>query len=220
MQNTSLLFYITLILLLFGCSNNEENSSIKEEKTLSEKVEYYKKQIPETNTDPTNDEWKGNLYRNTLYKFRVELPKGWEQDKGAAKITLARALNREIGASIAIAVKHLPEISSNPNDITKAITKDELKNQFTELVGLQNVQFVELKIEDGYLNNFPAYLIEAKHVSSTGTEKITYLTKQIQCLNDSKIYQITLNIPVDFYNNKIDAIYKRVLQSFVFEIAY
>lgn len=218
MRNTSLLFYIALISFLIGCSNNEEESSTKKENTLIEKVESYKKEIPETNTDPVNDEWKNNLYRNVLYKFRVELPKGWEQDKGAAKITLARALNREFGASIAIAVRHLHESSLNPNDITKTITKDELRNQFTELVGLQNVEFVDLKIEDGFLNNFPAYLIEGKHVSSTGSERITYLTKQIQCLYDSKIYQITLNIPIEFYNKKIDAIYKRVLQSFVFEI--
>jgi len=215
-KKTFIGFFIFFIAL--SCNQADENTNNDNKKDIAEKVEEYKKQIPDTNVDPKNDEWKDNLYRNKFYKFRVEFPKKWEYDKGSANITLARALNRDIGATIAVAVKHLSADSKKSNNINDVMPKESFEKSFTELTGLQNVVPEDFKIEDAFLNNFPAYIIQFKHKQSMGTQILTYFTKIIQCVYDSKIYQITLNIPVDFYNFEIKKIIKKVIEDFVFEI--
>lgn len=219
------LFFLTYITMV-GCDQTEkkqpqeQDSKTKTEKSFQEEIQEYKKTIPATNRNPENDEWRNNVYRNKFYKFRIEFPKGWEYDAGTTKTTLARAINREHGAAFSVTITHLPDEPPYPNDIIKSSPPDEYGKDFNKILALQNTKAENLKIEKGFLNNFPAYLIEFTQVVSSGSRTFTYLGKQIQCYYDSKIYQINLNLPVDAYDNEMNKFYHRVVESFNFEIAY
>lgn len=220
------LFFLTCITTV-GCDQTEkkqpqeQDPKTKTEKSFQEEIQDYKKTIPPTNKDPENGEWKNNVYRNKFYKFRIEFPKGWEYDNGTTKSTLARAGNREIGAVFSVTVTHLADKPTNPNDITESYsTTDQFEKFLNEGLALQNTKAENFKIEKGYLNNFPAYLIEFTHVVSAGSRTYTYLGKQVQCYYDSKIYQVNLNLPLDAYDNEMNKFYHRVVESFNFEIAY
>ena len=218
-----LLFLICITAV--GCNQTEKKEpqakDPPKEKTFKEEIQDYKKTIPATNKEPENDIWNRNVYRNNFYKFRVEFPKGWEYDNGTTKSTLARALNRESGAAFSVTVSHLPDKPTNPNDITESYsTTDQFEKYLNEALALQNTKAENFKIQKGYLNNFPAYLIEFTHVVSAGARTYTYLGKQVQCYNDSKIYQVNLNLPLDEYDNEMNKLYHRVVESFNFEIVY
>jgi hypothetical protein len=187
---------------------------------LQSEVDEYKKSIPETNKDSGTDEWNDNVYRNKVYKFRVEFPKNWEFDKGTAKHTVARAINRNYVAVIAVTIMHLPDQPKNPNNIIESTSAAEYKAEFNKLLALQNTKAENLNIKEGSLNNFPAYIIDFTHKASSGTQTEIFKTIQIQSYYNSIIYQVTLNIPTDKFDSEINLIFNRVLNSFNFELAY
>jgi len=183
-------------------------------------VDDYKKSIPETIKGSETEEWNDNVYRNKIYKFRVEFPKNWEFDKGTAKHTVARAINRNYVAVIAVTIMHLPDQPKNPNNIIESTSAAEYKAEFNKLLSLQNTKAENLNIKEGSLNNFPAYIIDFTHKASSGTQTEIFKTIQIQSYYNSIIYQITLNVPTDKFDSEINLIFNRVLNSFNFELAY
>lgn len=220
-------FFAGLISLIcittFSCNQPDKKQQTQDTKSkdnFQSEIEEYKKSIPETNKNPDNDEWSDNVYRNRFYKFRVEFPKGWEYDKGTTKTTLARALNRQYAAAISVTVTHLPDQPKNPNSIFESNPMDSYATEFNKLLALQNTKAENFKIEKGALNNFPAYLIQFTSKVSSGTESYIYLSKQIQCYYNSKIYQININLPEDMDDADMNKFYNRVVNSFNFEIAY
>lgn len=202
-------FFLFFVIIIPSCKNNDKNSS-------SEKAEKSKKETPPTNQDPANDEWKSNFYRNTLYDFRIEFPKKWTYDKGSSDITLARAMNGGLGATIEVSVSHLTE-ADEKNDIREIISKDELIKEVVKLLGRQKISPQSEKIQDALLNNFPAYIAEFEQTQKVGTLEIICKTIQIQSVVKSVIYQITLNIPLDFFNAEIRELFQKTIESFVFE---
>ena len=225
MSKIILKIFLLNSLLSIGCTENvkkpqNENNS-KKEASFQQEIQDYKKTIPATSKNPKHDIWNINVYRNSFYNFRVEFPKRWEYDNGTSKITLARALKRDKGAAFSVSVSHLPDKPANPNDITESYSSNsQFESYFNEALALQNTKAENFKIQKGKLNNFPAYLIEFTNVVSAGSRTYTYLSKQVQCYYDSKIYQVTLNLPVGEYDNEMNWIYDRVVSSFNFEIAY
>lgn len=224
MTKLTILFYFLIYTNLSSCQQPTKQKTkfelTKPQKGLQQGIQKQKKTIPLTNKDPKNDEWNNNIYRNKFYKFRIEFPKGWEYDKGSTKITIARAGNREIGAVFAVTVSHLAFKPKNPNDITKEDSTYLDKKFFNERLALQNKKAENFKVQKGYLNNFPAYLIEFTHVVLSGTRRYIYLAKQVECYQDSKLYTIALNLPLEAYDDEMDNLYNRVVASFNFEIAY
>ncbi|MBL7743299.1 MAG: hypothetical protein JNN00_07440 [Chitinophagaceae bacterium] len=185
---------------------------------LKEYLEY-KDRVPDTDNTKTDETWINDLYRNKKYKFRIVFPKNWEYDGGTSKRTLARALNREKAASIAVTVTHVDPIKNkDSNNIYKipSMTKDQM-NQVLEL---QNMKVYNFKCEKGYLNNFPAYLYEFTTQQSSGTESYTYLSKQVQCLCGNKLYTLVINLPLENWDNEMIIQFDRVVKSFTFEIAF
>lgn len=213
-----LIFFLSFFILL-GC-NQPETSHKKEEPDLKTELEAFKKTIPDTDKNPANDEWSNNLYRNRYYKFRVEFPKNWEYDQGTTKITLARALNRNYAAAISVTVKNIPEADESSNNIFENMPVDEYAKIMKEALAIQNLQPEDFEIEKGYLNNFPAYLIQFKTNQLSGNENMIYLSKQVQCNFEGKVYQLNMNIPLKMYDQKIEKEWKRVIQSYNFEIIY
>lgn len=223
---TKLLFKLTALFgfIFLSCNQSDGKQQPQETKqtttNLQSEAENYKKTIPETNQAPQNSQWRNNVYRNKLYKFRVEFPKGWEYDDGTTKSTLARALNREYAAAISVTVTHLPDQPKNPNNIFESMPLQNYTSQFNELLALQNTKAENLNIEKSALNNFPAYVIDFTRKVSSGTQSDIYLSKQIQCYYDKKIYQVNLNLPKDLYDVQMERDFNRVVNSFNFEIAY
>lgn len=216
-----LTFFICVAIL--SCDQpqtQQQTQDTKETTNLQSEIDDYKKTIPETNQHPQNSEWRNNVYRNKFYKFRVEFPKGWEYDNGTTKSTLARALNREYAAAISVTITHLPDQPKNPNNIFESTPMQDYSRQFNEMLALQNTKAENFNIEKGALNNFPAYIIDFTSKVSSGLQSYIYLSKQIQCYYDGKIYQVNLNLPKDLYDAQMERDYNRVVNSFNFEIAY
>jgi len=218
--------FILAVAFLLSCSSNKTENPVTESKDTTKSFEQglndYIKETPATNRDAENNEWKKNVYRNKYYKFRVEFPKGWEYDDGTAKTTLARSLNRSIGATISVFVSHIAnqEKPSNPNNIVASVPLELYTKDFDKSMALQNTKAEKLKIEIGSLNNFPAYLISFTTLESSGNKSYTFLSKQIHCYQKGFLYQIALNIPVDYYSSDIELLYERTIDSFKFENSY
>lgn len=212
------IFKLIIICLILSC--NESNIKLGSQETTSKSenslpTEEHSKATHETEKNPENDDWNNNIYTNNLYKFKIEFPKKWEYDNGASKNTLARAGNREIGASFSCQVIHLLKPPVNSNDITKSLTINELKS-ITNSKYLPFKDIGNVKIEKGYLGNLPAYLIEFTHHVSSGQRSFIYYTKQMQCYKNSKLFQLTLNIPKVAFDDKMKILYERVINSFIF----
>ena len=217
--------YVFLLSIIYSCNqdhvkDNNQSEILVEESVQNASPAPLQVQQATINKDQENDVWNGNVYRNFYYKFRVEFPKGWEYDKGSAKNTVARAVDRKIGATFSIVINHLGSSLDNPDDITKNITPEKLKEEMTKSFALQNIDAKNFKVENGYLNNFPAYLIKLNQLVRSGDREFIYLSKQVQCHVNYKVYVVSLNIPEEFYDDEMNKIYHRVIDSFKFEIAY
>jgi hypothetical protein len=181
----------------------------------------FKKTIVDVDKSPGTFQWDNEVYRNTRYKFRVQFPKNWEYDNGTARHTLARAINEKKIAAISVSVTPLSKKLEFPNNIFKSgIPINKMEAFMNDAMALQNSKIENFNIQKGFLNNFPAYLYEFTSVQKMGTDINTYLSKQVQCYYDNNIYQINLNIPVELYTQDIASTFKKVINSFNFEIAY
>ena len=218
--------FIATAIFLVSCSSNKTETPLTDRKDSAKSFEQglsdYITETPLTNRNTENNEWTKNVYRNKYYKFRIEFPKGWEYDDGSTKTTLARSLNRNIGATISVFVSHIAdqEKPSNPNDIVVSVPLNSYTTDFNKSMALQNTKAETLKIEIGKLNNFPAYLISFTTLASSGNRSYTFLSKQIHCYQKGLLYQIALNIPIDYYNSDIELLYERTINSFNFENSY
>lgn len=214
---------IATVVFLFSCSNNKtkapvlsKNSSQTSEQRLSDNI----KATPETNKDPQNNEWNKNVYRNKLYKFRIEFPIGWEYDAGTSSTTLARSLDRTIGATISVLVSHTAEHEkpSNPNNIVASIPVTTYKNDINKVMASLNTKAENLKVEIASLNKFPAYLVSYT-AKPSADKSYTFLFQQIHCFHNGLLYQISMSIPNDFYSSDIELLYESTIKSFYFENA-
>ncbi len=217
--------YFILLLFFSSCTNNadlppKEASTKSETIVIQNLIDSIKETIPETDKAPENSQWNKNVYRNKKYKFRVEFPNNWVYDAGTTKHTIVRAINKPDGVTISILVEHLSENLTSPNNIFENESEADLKNAIEVLAPLQNKKFDNIEIKKGYLNNFPAYISSMTQKVLSGDREFTYLTKQIKTYCDSKLYQITFNIPLNLYNDKYNSVFTRVIDSFNFEIAY
>ena len=213
--SAKVLIFLIFQLILYTELMSQSNTS----KVFEEGLNDYIKKMPVTNRDSENNEWRKNVYRNKYYKFRIEFPKEWEYDDGSSKTTLARSFNREIGATISVFVSHIVDYEkpSEPNDIVKSIPLKLYTANFDKYMALQKTQAQNIEIKTGSLNNFSAYLLTTKTLESSGERSFMYISKQIHCYRNGLLYQIALNIPIDYYNSSIELLFIRVIDSFKFE---
>lgn len=197
-----------------GKSSYTENIDFDIEEYLK-----YKESISETDHDQRNEKWDNEKYRNIKYKFRVSFPKNWEYDNGAGKKTLARAINRDKAATLAVAVTLLkPTTGKDSSNIysVPAMTKE----QMNKVLELQNMKAENFKSERAYLNNFPAYIYEYTSEVKAGTDSYTYLSKQVQCMCCNKLYTLVINLPLENWDEEMMILFDRFIKSFVFEIGF
>lgn len=195
------------------------NPKERDDKIDAKEYREYVEQAPETDKNKLNETWIEELYRNKKYKFRVAFPKGWEYDGGTSKRTLARAIDRKKGVAISIGVTHLDIImSKDSNNIYSGLPMS--KTQMNEILVLQNQKLDNFSAKKGYLNNFPAYIYEFTSKQSAGTDSYIYFSKQVQCCYANKLYTLSINLPIEEWNNEMMIQFDRVVKSFVFEIAF
>ena len=217
---------IVTVFFILSCSSNKTETPINLGKNSSNSFKQglndYIKATPITNRDTANNEWKVSVYRNKFYRFRIEFPKGWEYDNGSSKTTLARSINRNIGATISVFVSHVAaqEMPSNPDNIVLSVPLNSYIQNLDKSMALQNMKAEKLETDIGFLNNFPAYIISFITIHSSGKKSLKFLSKQIHCYQNGLLYQIALNIPIDYYSSDIELLYNRTIESFNFENSY
>jgi hypothetical protein len=215
--------YILYLFLAIHCTNcqNKPKSEVNgDRKSVQSIIDSVKNTIQETDKSPESSEWIGNIYRNHKYKFRIVFPIDWTFDNGTTRHTLARAMKVEDDAAISVLVQHISHKIANPDNIFENENEAQIMRGFEILFSQQKMQFEDVEIVRGYLNNFPAFIIKLKHVLLTRDREIIFQTLQIKSHYDSKIYQITLNVPVENYNNYYLNIFDTVVDNFNFEISY
>lgn len=178
----------------------------------------FKSVVDETDKSPANDVWNGSIYRNKKYGFRVQFPEGWEVDKGMSTNTVARAIHREYGITLSAAIQHLPVVVDDKMDILKLYPKEEFKSLMNEVLAKTNKSSIkELDIQQGYLNNLPAYIITATYDLSSMDQTMTFIMRQVQCLRNSKFYNVQMVIPLDFYDDATEQLFRSFVDSYKFE---
>lgn len=181
----------------------------------------FKNSVKSIDKSIENDEWTDELYRNKKYNFRVQFPKHWEYDRGTAKYTIARSINRLAAASIPVTIIDYGNNSESKSDIFKAIPEEEFELQFmNEIFALENTKAENIELEKGYLDNFPAYIISFTTRISAGNKSEIFYNKQVQCLKNNILYNLSIVIPKDEWTNSMAITFNRVIESFKFEDNY
>jgi len=113
-------------------------------------------------------------------------------------------------------VIHLPEEFENSNDIWESVNETEMF-EATKIETSQIFKEVNnIKIEKGYLKNNNAYIVSLNHKVYSGTRSFKYLVKQVKCLKNGKLYQITFTMPDEYFNDTMSILFTRVIDSFLF----
>lgn len=203
-----------LLLSVYACNNNQviQGEPLKDvaiQVVEDSVMRLSPPELPTQNKDTTNDIWNGNVYRNILFRFRIELPKGWDYDKGSSISTVVRAADRKIGATISVVIRNLGPALKHSDDITKNITANELKEEMIKRLNQQKSNATNFTVKKGYLNNFPAYLIEFNQIAKSADREFSYLSKQVQCHMGNYAYVVGLNIPEEHYDDEMNKLYYR-----------
>ncbi len=191
----------------------------KSEKPLSLKdYRKYANITPETDKSEVNDVWYGSIYRNKKYHLRIQFPDGWERDKGMSINTLARAIDREKGITLSVAIQHHVVEVNDDQEIFDSYSLEEFKSLFNKLLNTTNQTSADdLDIQKGHLNNLPAYIMTYTSKQSSLDQTVTFLMKQVHCLRNSKIYTVSIVIPLEFYDADMEQIFRSFVDSFKFE---
>ena len=139
--------------------------------------------------NPANDVQKGELYRNTKYKFSIVFPAGWQQGGSTGASVVRRAASSQ-GYSVVIGVSELPSY-------TRFFVRDvEAAANEADIVESMNKQFEDFKLID-------------KGTAQVGGEKalwmkysLSYMAKDVKSsmtlivynlLHDGILYTLTVS---------------------------
>ena len=86
------------------------------------------------------------------------------------------------------------------------------------LRGRQKRKPKNVEIKAGYLDNFPAQIITYNFIKKSQLMEIEYFIKEIHCIKDGKLYNISSSVPVMFYNEDEEKKIDKVIFSFVFTL--
>lgn len=222
-KNLWVLCSIGFFFLFVSCqpATTKQDESVSKtdakEKTEAEKYqEWVEKHPTATDRSDANEEIEGTLYRNNKYKFHVRFIEGWSFRKGDSKTAVIKSVQADSGKSITLLVEDYPDMKLKNRTLNQQELSEQ-KLQFIEILKIQNIQPTNLKIENGYLNNFPALIITFNSIARSQTMEIEYAHKQIHCINDGRLYNIAVSMPNVLFDNKEIKRINRVIESFVFE---
>lgn len=168
-------------------------------------------QLNPTDKNPTYSEQKGDLYRNTKYKFRIQFPEGWEQKEGDGKHVVWKASKGN--HSIVIAIRELPkELEGEEIDIEDLNLIEEIANTAKE-------RWTNFKLNDSgitKINNKKSQWADYTTTSSTLDITVTIRNIQYYVINNNILYIITAGSSVDEFDS-IENTFKKSITTFVFE---
>jgi hypothetical protein len=221
---TCFIYLILSVHLLYSCQTGASNpkdttNTITQTKAEAETDNYQKwaKDNPSsTDHSEANDEIDGSLYRNNRYKFRIRFIDNWTFRKGDSKSTVIKSVQADSGKSISVLVMDYPNHKLE-NNVLNQQKLNEQKKQLIEVLKLQNIVPTNFQIQNGYLNNFPATIATFNSIARSQTVELEYSHKQIHCINDGKLYNISISLPKAFMDNIERKRINRVIESFVFE---
>ena len=167
-----------------------------------------KEDLKNTTTQETSQNAE-KIYRNETYKFRIRYPDTWISIAGDSKSTIAKFVRRDSAKSISILVE-----ASNP--MNKISIADE-KIAFEQGLKSRNVDFKNLTVEEGFLHNYPALIVQYEHKVKTMEYTIDYIQKQIMCYHEGHIFTISIAMPKYRYDLEERNRLNKIVGSFVFE---
>jgi hypothetical protein len=226
-RTNSIIYFVCIFLFFFllnSCQPTTSNqpdtintTTAKKEKTETEKYQEWVENNPtETDKSEVNDEIDGSLYRNNKYKFRMRFHENWTFRKGDGKSTVIKSVQADSGKSISVIIEDFPNFKLQ-NKVLSQPELEERKQQFIEVMRLQNTVPTNLQMKNGYLNNFPATIITFNTIARSQDIELDYFHKQIHCIKDGKLYNISVSMPDAFFDSKENKRLYRVIESFVFE---
>lgn len=220
MKKIQLVFVIIIanFYLVISCNGHQSNQRPSNEVTTDELREF-NKVTQETDKSEENDVWHGSIYRNKKYHLRIQFPTDWEYDKGMSVNTLARAIDRQRGITLSVAIQHLPVEVPDTMDVYESVSGEEFKRSFSRVFEETNSTTIDdLEIERSALNNLPAYLLTATYDLTSMDRTLTFMMKQICCLKESKYYNVQIVLPKEFYDEETAQVFRSFVDSFKFEL--
>lgn len=166
------------------------------------------------------DEINGTEYRNTKYNFRINFPIGWTIDKGMTQNTVISATQLDSGKSISIQIMENSQVKLPERKKLTSEKKKELEEDLIQEFKVQNVTPYEIEIIDGYLNNFPAYIVSFKVMNRNGEEELEYQLTNYSTVVNGIQYQISFSMPTFLYTQEDKLMLRNVINSFRFELKY
>lgn len=200
-------------------SDNKDETAITTltQKTENEKYQEWVENNPtSTEKSEANDEIEGSLYRNNKYNFRIRFIDNWTFRKGDSKSTVIKSVQADSGKTISVLVEDFPNFKLDNNILSQEELNQE-KKRFVEHSKLQNVTPTNIEIHNGFLNNFPATIKTFNTIARSQTMELEYAHKQIHCISDGKLYNISISMPAVLFDAKENKRINRVIESFVFE---
>ncbi|MDP3929181.1 MAG: hypothetical protein Q8R57_09170 [Bacteroidota bacterium] len=169
-----------------------------------------------TDKSKSTFEIDGTLYRNKKYKFRMRFIDRWEFREGDSRTTVIKSTLPTRGISISIIIneyadtklKDLTHTSKEINDF-----KELLYNDFTK-AGMKIYDFEALPT---FLINHPSITYKFKSDVKIQSTVLTYFNKQIHCVKDGILFNISISYPEIYIENEDLIQIEDAINSFRFE---
>lgn len=157
----------------------------------------------------------GKLYRDLENDFRIQYPKNWELVAGEAKHTVVKFINRDSSMSLSINV--IQNDGSMSEEKLDEIQLNNFKTYVNQLMISVNKIPIDLKVENGYLDNHNAVITSNKFVLKQINLEILFQYYQIQTLVNGKIYNVILSLPEKYFTESYASYISNFIYSFRFD---
>lgn len=205
-------YYLEDTSKLFELENAKVTIRIERAKDQSLTNKLFAKADGDLNSNKTAEASQNaeNLYRNETYKFRIRYPETWESIKGDSKLTVAKFARRDSAKTLSILVEEV----SGP---MKRISIADERIAFEQGLKARNMDYKNLNVEEGFLHNYPALIVQYDHKVKTIEYEMDYMQKQIMCYHEGYIYTISIAMPKYRYDLEERNRLNKMVGSFVFE---
>ncbi len=166
---------------------------------------------------PENGSLVGDFYQNTKYKFRLNIPEGWKEYPGGAAHTVFKTGNKPIGASLTVTLMQYDEADLE-HYLHSEQERLELLGSIQVATESQMITPENLNVSKSFLYNFPSYTIKYNYLMRAFGGELEYTMLQIMCVRFGGLYTISINMPNQFWDERMDRTVINSINSFRFDI--
>lgn len=144
-----------------------------------------------------------NVYSNFYYGFTVNVPKGWDSDRGVSKNTVFRLTNYDSGIVFSVTVNKILSENKLPSDMWGPFLDDSVKYIRDFKGGIQdqlNSNVLDLELRKVYYVNQKALKSNYKYLFRSDELEYYMYSEMFQFLYKNNIFTVGLIIPKDFYD--------------------